>query len=95
MLNERLRRDAEPFWILPLNTWTGNKTEAYGIRQIPALYICSSRSRIDIGAVRQTFPVQVGRQRIAVYDNGRIEPAFPADVRRPVTYCVVGRHQLC
>ena len=21
MLNERLRRDAEPFWILPLNTW--------------------------------------------------------------------------
>lgn len=44
------------FLVLPLKVWTGNKAEVYNVRQIPALHICITRTRIIISAVRQTFP---------------------------------------
>ena len=30
--------------VLPLSAYAGNKTEAYNIRQMPALYISSNRA---------------------------------------------------
>ncbi len=44
------------FLVLPLKVWTGNKAEVYNVRQIPALHICITRTRIIISAVRQRFP---------------------------------------
>ncbi len=44
------------FLVLPLKAWTGNKSEVYNVRQILALHIFGNRTRMNISAVRQTFP---------------------------------------
>lgn len=66
----------------------GYKTEAYNIRQIPALYIYSNRTRIATGIERPSLQMCQGLSHIVLSVNtGRVNGLLPA------TYCR-GRKQL-
>ena len=52
-------------------------------------------ARLEFRAARQTSPISASLQHYTVYHSKKNELTCPADVLRPVTYCVDGSHPSC